>query len=287
MRKDVRFGLTIGAILLAVLVVYVLVVPGRNEPDLVSLETLDPAGTSAEETESGPSILDLVEPPVTQTTVTDVRQAEAPIVTETPIAAAPQQQFDWEAMLTHGRLIAVEQTTEQAQPSAAAQPAPVQRTVARGEDYPALTRHTETSRATPTADSTSQTYIVKSGDNFWVIAQAVYGDGRHYKLIEQANPGVDSSNLKIGQELRIPPLSTAATPAAGITSHSATTLGPRQYRVQPNDSLHRIAQKLYGDGSRWQEIYDLNRQTIGSNPARLKVDMILQLPEEPIRAASR
>jgi nucleoid-associated protein YgaU len=37
----------------------------------------------------------------------------------------------------------------------------------------------------------------------------------------------------------------------------------------------------------WEDIYDLNRATIGDNPARLKVGMILKLPAAPTATASR
>ncbi len=281
MRKDVRFGLTIGAILLAVLVVYVLVVPGGSEPDLVTLDTLDPiAAESQASTDSDSSFLDEITPVTTETPRIETTTPEsAPVVTETPVAAInTTEQFDWDAMLTHGRLIAVEQPQETRQPAqrpAVEQPvAPVQAPVAT----PA--RSIETS--TPSL-SAAQTYTVKAGDNFWTIAQAVYGDGSYYKLIEQANPGVNPNNLRIGQELRLPARSEGASPvrSQGGRNSSDSALGARQYRVQKNDSLHRIAQKLYGDGSRWQEIYQLNRQTIGSDPAKLKLGMVLQLPEEP------
>src|SRR5690606_23855233 len=104
-----------------------------------------------------------------------------------------------------------------------------------------------------------------------------------FKSIEQANPGVNSSRLRIGQQLRIPqrPADTRANAPASSRADATAALGAREYRVQPNDSLNRIAGRLYGDATRWEEIYDLNRQTIGSDPARLQVGTVLKLPEEP------
>ena len=64
------------------------------------------------------------------------------------------------------------------------------------------------------------------------------------------------------------------------------------YTVQPGDSLWRIAAAMLGDGSRWQEIYSLNRDRI-SDPGRIYPGTELSLadgaqgekPEEPAMAA--
>jgi nucleoid-associated protein YgaU len=133
---------------------------------------------------------------------------------------------------------------------------------------------------------------VQPGDNFSVIAQKLYGSARHYTAIEQANPGVDSRRLQVGQVIRVPDRdSVVSTPAvstvAAVETAPASVDTSRQYRVQPNDSLYKIAQTLYGDGSRWEEIYQINRQAIGENPANLKVGQVLALPEAPAQSAAR
>ena len=61
-------------------------------------------------------------------------------------------------------------------------------------------------------------YAVKSGDTLSSIAAAHFGDKKYYKLIEQANPGVDSRSLKIGQELILP--AKRATKAQATPSKS-------------------------------------------------------------------
>jgi nucleoid-associated protein YgaU len=57
--------------------------------------------------------------------------------------------------------------------------------------------------------------------------------------------------------------------------------------VQPGDNLSRIAVKLYGSRSRWQRIYEVNKETIGSNPGRLRRNMVLRLPEPPTVTLAR
>jgi LysM repeat protein len=38
------------------------------------------------------------------------------------------------------------------------------------------------------------------------------------------------------------------------------------YTVVPGDSLSAIAQKFFGNGNRWPEIYQKNKGVIGPNP---------------------
>lgn len=56
----------------------------------------------------------------------------------------------------------------------------------------------------PSADATAANYTVKRGDTLFRIAKARYGDGKRWKQIASANPGVSPSTLKAGQVLVIP-----------------------------------------------------------------------------------
>lgn len=51
------------------------------------------------------------------------------------------------------------------------------------------------------------------------------------------------------------------------------------YRVQEGDTLWLIAYQLYGDGSRWREIYDFNQASLAS-PEALIVGQVLNVPTE-------
>lgn len=51
----------------------------------------------------------------------------------------------------------------------------------------------------------------------------------------------------------------------------------REYVVQPGDTLSSIAQKIYGDSSKWQQIYRDNRRTIGNNPDLIYPGMSLEI----------
>lgn len=65
------------------------------------------------------------------------------------------------------------------------------------------------------------TYTVQSGDSPWIIAQKIYGNGSKYPLIMSANNLTDSTRLRVGMLLKIPPLEGAqplapTTPPASV-----------------------------------------------------------------------
>lgn len=47
-------------------------------------------------------------------------------------------------------------------------------------------------------------YTVKKGDTLFHIAKEHYGDGKQWKRIAAANPGVTATSLKVGQILVMP-----------------------------------------------------------------------------------
>ncbi|MGK2959358.1 MAG: LysM peptidoglycan-binding domain-containing protein, partial [Acidimicrobiales bacterium] len=67
-------------------------------------------------------------------------------------------------------------------------------------------------------------------------------------------------------------VSTPQTQATALDSGAPT------WTVRHRDSLWRIADRALGDGARWREIYELNRDVIGPEPTRITKDMTLVLP---------
>src|SRR5215470_2256912 len=55
----------------------------------------------------------------------------------------------------------------------------------------------------------------------------------------------------------------------------------RPYVVQKGDTLRRIAERVYRDGSpqAWKRIYDVNKAVIGADPSQLRLGMRLTIPE--------
>ncbi len=51
---------------------------------------------------------------------------------------------------------------------------------------------------------------------------------------------------------------------------------PNTYIVVKGDSLYKIALKLYGNGDRWVDLYEMNMSVL-SHPCLLKAGMVLTL----------
>jgi hypothetical protein len=54
----------------------------------------------------------------------------------------------------------------------------------------------------------------------------------------------------------------------------------RVYLVQPGDSLSKIAKEVYGDGRRWREIFEANKDKI-SSPSMIYPGQELRIPYGP------
>jgi LysM repeat protein len=65
---------------------------------------------------------------------------------------------------------------------------------------------------------------------------------------------------------------------------SAPSSASKTYTVRRGDTLMRIAQHFLGDGNRYREIFEANRDQLQSPNARLKVGMILQIPADRPRS---
>jgi nucleoid-associated protein YgaU len=131
--------------------------------------------------------------------------------------------------------------------------------------------------------STPREHVVQQGEHLSSISLAIYGDARHYREILKANPGLDERKLKPGTKIKLPDPSTFTS---GRAQQAIARLEPsidptKEYRVAPGDSLHKIAVKLYGKPARADELYELNRARIGDDSSRVKVGMVLNLPEPP------
>ena len=59
----------------------------------------------------------------------------------------------------------------------------------------------------PKKSGTIESYTVKAGDTLSVIAEKVYGDAAKFEVIFEANKDIlkNANDIKVGQELKIPP----------------------------------------------------------------------------------
>ncbi len=153
----------------------------------------------------------------------------------------------------------------------------------------------------PPLPTGSHTHVVQKGETLAKIAAVAYGNSNYYPHILRANPGIDPARLKPGMTINLPaaddvvaktppPTKTVAapeTPAKPTVLASNEPLDPKsQYRVEAGDSLFRISMKLYGTGTMVDKIYDMNKEAIGADRAKLKLHSVLKLPETPTQATA-
>jgi len=68
-------------------------------------------------------------------------------------------------------------------------------------------------------------------------------------------------------------------PAPVVRIQEEVSSGVVEYTVQEGDTLQKISKKFFDSYSKWQKIYDLNKEKI-SNPNRIKPGTVLMIPKE-------
>src|SRR6185437_5495711 len=153
----------------------------------------------------------------------------------------------------------------------------------------------------PTTSVGAQSHRIQSGETFASLARTVYGNARYTNEIVKANPTVDPKHLRPGMVITLPDPAqfkkdakraesapAAPTEAKPAASRELPAINPKtEYRVQSTDNLFKISNKLYNTPSKVDAIYQLNKEAIGSDPGKLKLNMVLKLPEPPVQAAAR
>ena len=72
--------------------------------------------------------------------------------------------------------------------------------------------------------------------------------------------------------------SSSTRPASKKTNTSTNSEQTKTYTVKRGDCLWNIAKAKLGSGSRYMEIYNLNKKVIGSNPNLIYPGQVLVLP---------
>jgi nucleoid-associated protein YgaU len=309
MRKDVRLGFAVGGVLLAVIIVAILVVHrNRGHEKTVGFDTggkeaVTPApDTTTPNTDKtgGDSA------PVGVALPTPAAPAREP-GDDTPAARATADASDrsdkgndrWDALFasTAEDPIRAQLTSNAAKvKSHKSAAADADRTIEDAaanspmDSAPTTPRAvSESATATPVNVDSPRTHRIQSGETFVSISKAVYGDGRYFKAIADANPNVSPEKLRPGMVIQLPPASQvkqSSRPAKSASAEKAPA-GPalsadgKTYTVQKNDNLYKIAKQLYGKGEKEGDLYTVNKDVIGPDSTRLKIGMVLRLPEPP------
>jgi nucleoid-associated protein YgaU len=126
-------------------------------------------------------------------------------------------------------------------------------------------------------------HVIAERDSLWALAMQYYDDGSLWPKIKAANPGLDEAKLIIGREIMIPSRDEVAAPPARATERPAPPPSgrpearPHTYVIEQGDTLIGIARNILGNGNRWREIWDLNKEAI-PNPDVLPIGAELKLP---------
>lgn len=337
MRKDLRIGLGIGGVLLAVLIVSLVVRSNNNKKQAEQaiaedvepgdganpygedpMVTPDPSAPAANGlADGGPPVMPPL-PPVDGAAANDAEDGVDPFAPpDASVAAAPAgTPRDWNYILASDR----SGNPPPAAPRGAA-PAPDRGSDAAPAPEPspsqpnARVARTDAAGTAPVGMSIftgsrtpgQRTHVVKSGETLISIARAQYGNPRHYLHILKANPSVDPETMRPGTRLVLPDLSSLPAPrrsgnGGGVSSGPAGAfeaaaaganaglrpVDPKmEYRIQSGDSLARISQRLYGSETKVDALYNANRDAIGPDREKLKLGVVLRLPEPPTTTALR
>lgn len=140
------------------------------------------------------------------------------------------------------------------------------------------------------------TYEVQPNDNYWLISEKLYGTGAYFKALAEHNrrKSARDGQLQVGDVLVTPdvaqlekgypdlcpkPSRREAVKRQMTTVSARIAAGGRTYVTQEGDTLFDIARTELGKASRWAEIYDLNRDLLGSDYNYLRPGLQLALPE--------
>jgi nucleoid-associated protein YgaU len=140
--------------------------------------------------------------------------------------------------------------------------------------------------------------VAEANDSFWTISQKLYGTGAYYEALLKHNRSKYSraDQLRWGDVISAPSAEELARlypdlcpkPAhreamaqrAGVRGTAAAPPGTRTYVVQNGDTIYDIARSELGSATRWNEVYQLNRETLGKHPEYITPGMRLVLPED-------
>jgi nucleoid-associated protein YgaU len=296
MRKDAKIGFAIGGVLLVVLFVYATVVSKHKKPNtpisIVTIPTNDSAATPPLLTGGNASA-----PSSPVTTPVDPAPVAHPDATanSTPPTPVPP-------VVDGGTPAPTETVTkpEDQKPEKITGLTP-DRPVATGNDsvvQPKKPGRSHTAEMEVPVAAGDRTYVVQPGQTLSSIASEVYGNARFWVAIQRENKSINPNQLKVGMKINLPDItplqpgvveeaSEVEVPANVVEHPHAVTppaarpapVDAHSYVVKAGDSLYKIARTMLGSGRKADALYALNKDLLGPDKSKLKLGMVLKLPE--------
>ena len=127
------------------------------------------------------------------------------------------------------------------------------------------------------------------------VDQALSGNRGYFTGNAPAPQSRKTSREIVEWEVELPSAAPAARPATPMPRGEAPRAKPLRtaeaavYTVQQGDTLWSIAQRLYGKGALWTQIFEANRDQLAS-PSQLRPGMRLVIPPspgEPVRRSEK
>ncbi len=106
-------------------------------------------------------------------------------------------------------------------------------------------------------------YVVKAGDNLWMIAEATYGSGYNFVDIASANKLADANAIDVGQKLTLPGVEKKVPTVGDITPQASSVKREDQaaktHKIVDGDSLWDVSVRYFGNGYEWSRIAAENK----------------------------
>jgi LysM repeat protein len=114
------------------------------------------------------------------------------------------------------------------------------------------------------------------------VSGEISGEADRQKILDvlAGTPGVSSvqDNMTVSVPAPVTAPVAPETVATGETSVAEDGAGPRTYTVQSGDTLWKIAQEMYGNGSKYMKIFEANTDLL-ENPDKIFPGQELVIPE--------
>jgi len=150
----------------------------------------------------------------------------------------------------------------------------------------------------PAVRAENGSYTIQPGDSYWTISEKLYGTGGFFRALAEHNREKfpQERKLSVGETIMAPTAEQLTGEYPGLCpkpghrdvavqrARIMTTSTPvgcgKSYSVQEGDSLFDIAKYELGKASRWVDIYELNRDVLGTQFDYLTPGMQLVLPDD-------